>query len=152
MIICFKIIFSFKNEFLNFSETKKFNTENFLTFRELQPLVSYKRVSYKKKDTCTQIWNLWFWNSQHFIFEQFEIISDIYNYYSQSFTGNNISYYVKLCIRVTCPLPIKLRLQKLFKWSWTQSFNYILVICEFALKFKVLYIWATPEYTKQFLK
>ena len=49
MIICFKIIFSFKNKFLNFSETKKFNTENFLTFRELQPLVSYKRVSYKKK-------------------------------------------------------------------------------------------------------
>ena len=37
-----------KNKFLNFSETKKFSTESFLTFREIQPLVSYKRVSYKK--------------------------------------------------------------------------------------------------------
>ena len=34
--------------FLNFSETKKFSTESFLASRELQPLVSYKRVSYKK--------------------------------------------------------------------------------------------------------
>ena len=42
-------IFCFKNKFLNFSETKKFSTESFLTFREIQPLVSYKRVSYKKK-------------------------------------------------------------------------------------------------------
>ena len=41
-------IFCFKNKFLNFSETKKFSTESFLTFRELQPLVSYKRVFYKK--------------------------------------------------------------------------------------------------------
>ena len=44
-------IFCFKNKFLNFSETKKFSTESFLTFRELHPLVSYKRVSYKK-NTC----------------------------------------------------------------------------------------------------
>ena len=36
--------FCLKNKFLKFSETKKFNTE-------LQPLVSYKRVSYKK-NTC----------------------------------------------------------------------------------------------------
>ena len=42
-------MFCFKNKFLNFSETKKLITERFLTFRELQPLVSYKRVSYKKK-------------------------------------------------------------------------------------------------------
>ena len=42
-------IFCFKNNFLNFSETKKFSTESVLTFRELQPLVSYKKVSYKKK-------------------------------------------------------------------------------------------------------
>ena len=42
-------IFCFKNKFLNFSETKKFSTESFLTFRELQPLVSYKRVSFIKK-------------------------------------------------------------------------------------------------------
>ena len=42
-------IFYFKNKFLNFSETKKFRTESFLTFRKLQPLVSYKRVSCKKK-------------------------------------------------------------------------------------------------------
>ena len=55
MIICFKIIFSFKNKFLNFSETKKFNTENFLTFRELQPLVSYKRFSCKKNTSITDI-------------------------------------------------------------------------------------------------
>ena len=41
-------IFCFQNKFLNFSGTKKFSTESFLTFRELQPLVSYKRVSYKK--------------------------------------------------------------------------------------------------------
>ena len=41
-------IFCFKNKFLNFTETKKFSTESFLTFRELQPLVSYKPVSYKK--------------------------------------------------------------------------------------------------------
>ena len=41
--------FVFKNKFLNFSDTKKFSTESFLTLRELQPLVSYKRVSYKKK-------------------------------------------------------------------------------------------------------
>ena len=44
-------IFCFKNKFLNFSQTKKFSTESFLTFRELQPLVPYKRVSYKK-DMC----------------------------------------------------------------------------------------------------
>ena len=37
------------NEFLSFLETKKFSTESFLTFRELQPLVSYKWVSCKKK-------------------------------------------------------------------------------------------------------
>ena len=42
-------IFCFKNKFLNFSEAKKFSTESFLTFRELQLLVSYKRVSFKKK-------------------------------------------------------------------------------------------------------
>ena len=42
-------ILCFKNKFLNFSETKKFSTESILTFRELQPIVSYKRVSYKKK-------------------------------------------------------------------------------------------------------
>ena len=41
-------IFCFKNKFVNFSETKKFSTESFLTLRELQPLVSSKRVSYKK--------------------------------------------------------------------------------------------------------
>ena len=29
-------------------KTKKFSTESFLAFRELQSLVSYKRVSYKK--------------------------------------------------------------------------------------------------------
>ena len=44
-------IFCFKNKVLNFSKTKKFSTESFLTFRELQPLVSYKQVSYKK-NTC----------------------------------------------------------------------------------------------------
>ena len=38
------MIFCFKNKFLNFSEAKKFSTESFLTFRELQPLVPYKRV------------------------------------------------------------------------------------------------------------
>ena len=43
------MIYYFKNKFLNFSETKKISTESFLTFRELQPLVSYKQVSYKKK-------------------------------------------------------------------------------------------------------
>ena len=36
-------IFCFKNKILNFSETKKLSTESFLTFRELQPLVSYKK-------------------------------------------------------------------------------------------------------------
>ena len=41
-------IFCFKNKFLNFSETKKFSTQSFLTFRGLHPLVSYKQVSYKK--------------------------------------------------------------------------------------------------------
>ena len=41
-------IFCFKNKF-NFSENKKFSTESFSTFRQLQPLVSYERVSYKKK-------------------------------------------------------------------------------------------------------
>ena len=41
-------MFCFKNKFLNFLEINKFSTESFLTFRELQPLVSYKRVSYKK--------------------------------------------------------------------------------------------------------
>ena len=41
--------FALKISFLIFPETKKFTTESFLTFRELQPLVSYKRVSYKKK-------------------------------------------------------------------------------------------------------
>ena len=41
-------IFYFKNKFLNFSETKKFRTESFSTFKELQPLVSCKQVSYKK--------------------------------------------------------------------------------------------------------
>ena len=40
-------IFCFKNNFLNFSDTKKFSTESFLTCRELQPLVSHERVSYK---------------------------------------------------------------------------------------------------------
>ena len=44
-------ILCFKNKFLNFSETKKLSTASFLTFRELQPLVSYKQVSYKK-NTC----------------------------------------------------------------------------------------------------
>ena len=41
--------FCFKNKFLNFSETKKLSTESFLTFRELQLIVSYKWVSYKKR-------------------------------------------------------------------------------------------------------
>ena len=41
--------FCFNNMLPNFSETKKFSTESFLTFREPQHLVSYKRVSYKKK-------------------------------------------------------------------------------------------------------
>ena len=41
-------IFCFKYKFLKFSETKKFSTDSFLTFRELQLLVSYKQVSYKK--------------------------------------------------------------------------------------------------------
>ena len=46
-------IFCFKNKSLYFSETKKFSTESFLTFTELQPLVSYKQVSYiKKKNVC----------------------------------------------------------------------------------------------------
>ena len=39
-------IFCFKNKFLNFLEYKKFSTESFLTFRELQPLVSYKKYVY----------------------------------------------------------------------------------------------------------
>ena len=43
------MIFCFKNKFLNYSETKKFSTERVLTFRELQPLFSYRRVSYKKR-------------------------------------------------------------------------------------------------------
>ena len=47
-------IFCFKNRFLSFSETKKFSTESVLTFRELQPLVSYKRVSYEK-NTCITV-------------------------------------------------------------------------------------------------
>ena len=42
----------FKNKLLNFSWTKKISNESFLTFRELQPLVSYKRV-FCKKNTCT---------------------------------------------------------------------------------------------------
>ena len=41
-------MFCFKNKFLNFSETKKFGTESCLNFRELQPLVSYKRIFYEK--------------------------------------------------------------------------------------------------------
>ena len=41
-------IFCFKNKFLSFSETKKFSSETFLIFRELQPLVSHKRSPYKK--------------------------------------------------------------------------------------------------------
>ena len=44
--------FSFKNKFLNFSETKNFSTESFLNFRELRPLASYRRVSFKK-NTCS---------------------------------------------------------------------------------------------------
>ena len=58
-------IFCFKNKFLNFSETKKFSTES-LTFRELQPLVSYKRVSYKK-NTCITFMRVSIlpWNSNH---------------------------------------------------------------------------------------
>ena len=40
--------FAFKISFLIFWRLKKFSPESFLTFRELQPLVSYKRVSYKK--------------------------------------------------------------------------------------------------------
>ena len=46
-------IFCFKNKFLNFSETKKFSTGSFLTFMELQPLVSYKRAS-NKKNMCNR--------------------------------------------------------------------------------------------------
>ena len=38
----------FALKFLNFPKTKKYSTKSFLTFRELQPLISYKRVSYKK--------------------------------------------------------------------------------------------------------
>ena len=41
--------FALKISFLIFRRTKKFSTESFLTFRELKPLVSYERVSYKKK-------------------------------------------------------------------------------------------------------
>ena len=58
-------IFRFKNKFLNFSDTKKFSTESFLTFRELQPLVSYKRVSYWKNTRIPA----WFFGkniSEHF--------------------------------------------------------------------------------------
>ena len=40
--------FALKISFLIFRRPKKFSSESFLTFRELQPLVSYKRVSYKK--------------------------------------------------------------------------------------------------------
>ena len=40
---------------ISFSETKKFSTESFLTFRELQSLVSYKRVSYKNIPVLTLI-------------------------------------------------------------------------------------------------
>ena len=47
-------LFCFKNKFLNFLKSKKFSTEIFLTFRELQPLVSDKRVSYQK-NTCISI-------------------------------------------------------------------------------------------------
>ena len=47
--------FYFKNKFLNFLETKKFSTEKFLTFMELQPLVSYKQVSYKKICVCLKL-------------------------------------------------------------------------------------------------
>ena len=39
-------IFCLKNKFLNFLETKKLSTESFLSFKELQPLVSYKRNTY----------------------------------------------------------------------------------------------------------
>ena len=53
-------IFCFKNKFLNFSETKKFSTESFLTFRELQLLVSYKRVSYRKKYVQCQMYSIAF--------------------------------------------------------------------------------------------
>ena len=41
-----------ENKFLNFLETKKFNGQSFLTFREVQLLVSYKLASYKK-NMCT---------------------------------------------------------------------------------------------------
>ena len=51
-------IFCFKNKFLNFSETKKFSTESFLTFRELQLPVSCKWVSYKKIRVLTEKKNL----------------------------------------------------------------------------------------------
>ena len=43
-----KRYFSSKISFLIFRRPKKFSTKSFLTFRELQPIVSYKRVSYKK--------------------------------------------------------------------------------------------------------
>ena len=36
-------------DFLSFPKLRKSNTDSFLTFFELQPLVSYKRLSYKKK-------------------------------------------------------------------------------------------------------
>ena len=42
-------IFYFKNKFLNFSETKKFSTESFLAFMELQSLDSYKWIFHKKE-------------------------------------------------------------------------------------------------------
>ena len=38
-------------KFLNFSKTKKVSTESFLTFMELEPLISYELVSYEK-NTC----------------------------------------------------------------------------------------------------
>ena len=43
-------------------ETKKISTESFLTFRELRPLVSYKRVSHKK-NTWTPYEQYFFWSS-----------------------------------------------------------------------------------------
>ena len=51
-------IFHLKSKFLNFLETKNFSTESFNTesfsFRELQPLVSYKQVSCKKKSHTSE--------------------------------------------------------------------------------------------------
>ena len=52
--------FALKLKRLNFSETKKFSTESFLTLRELQPVVLINgflikkiRVSTKHKQLCT---------------------------------------------------------------------------------------------------